>query len=152
MKPTKMIKKLCAVMLLTSFLLACSDDSVERNPYLQETKFSFQINLNLPLYSSLATPGNSIYIGNDGVGIKGVFVTNTGSSYIAFEASCPNHTPSSCSTMKIEGGTSCKCDCDEYEYSLFTGEFLGESPDGQRKHAMLNYRTTASGSSVIVSN
>ncbi len=146
------MKKIGILIMLFWGIIACSDDGVERNPYLQETNFRFEINLNLPLYSSLATPGNSIYIGNDGVGIKGVFVTNTGSGYVAFEASCPNHSPNSCSTMKKINGTSCKCDCEEYEYSLFSGEFLGESDDGERKYSMLNYRTTTVGSSVIISN
>ncbi len=138
--------------LLTLFLLmACSNDSGNRNPFLQEIRFRFEINLNLPLYSPLTNPGNAVYIGAQSVGIRGAFVINTGFDYVAFEASCPNHTPSSCSTMDLDGQNAL-CGCEDYEYSLFTGQMLNRPDDGQRYYDMLNYRASRTGNVVVISN
>ncbi|SFS77220.1 hypothetical protein SAMN04487906_1660 [Zhouia amylolytica] len=139
---------------ICSFIfLACSNDSSTRNPYLPETNFSFEINLNLPLYGSLANPGSAIYIGNEGVGLKGVFVYNAGfGQFLAWEASCPNHTPTSCSTMTIINGNMCKCSCEDYEYSLVNGTMLSEIPADKKIHELLIYRTTANDNVVTIFN
>lgn len=133
-------------------LLSCNNDRTNRNPYLQEIGFRFDINLNLPLYSPLTNTGNAVYIGNQTVGTRGVFIINTGfNTFRAFEASCPNHAPNSCSTMDLNGQTAV-CSCEEYEYSLFTGQQLNRPDDGNRYYDMLEYHTTFSGNTVSISN
>lgn len=145
------MKKLYS-LLIVIILLSCSSDSDNRNPYLLETNFSFDINLNLPLYGSLSNPGSAIYIGNEGVGIRGVFVYNNGSSFFAWEASCPNHTPSPCSTMSIINGNMCKCSCEDYEYSLVNGQlFTNEDIEG-KTHGLLLYQTSSNGNTITVFN
>ncbi|NNJ89691.1 MAG: hypothetical protein HKP53_09835 [Eudoraea sp.] len=139
------------MLLLLLSLLACSNDQGQRNPYLQEIGFRFEINLNLPLYSPLTNPGNAVYIGSQGVGIRGAFVINTGFAYRVFEASCPNHSPNSCSTTTLEGQTAL-CGCEGYEYSLFNGLQLSPPDDGERYFNMLEYRATQSGNVVVISN
>ncbi|WP_445381062.1 hypothetical protein [Robiginitalea sp. IMCC43444] len=139
-------------LLLLLLLQACSNNTNNRNPYLQEIGFRFEINLNLPLYSPLTTTGNAVYIGNNATGIRGVFVMNTGFDiFRAFEASCPNHAPNSCSTMRIEGQVA-RCDCEDYTYSLFTGQQLDRPDDGNRYFDMLEYRANRNGNLVILSN
>jgi len=134
------------------FLLSCDSDPTNRNPFLQEIGFQFDINLNLPLYSPLTNVGNAVYIGAEGVGIKGVFVINAGfDQFRAFEASCPNHAPSGCSRMEMEGQTAI-CDCTGFEYSLFTGQQLNRPDDGRRYYDMLEYRTAFTGNTLIISN
>lgn len=142
--------------LLTSFLLltllACSNDKGERNQFLQEIGFRFDINLNLPLYSPLTNTGNAVYVGSQGVGIRGVFVMNTGFDvYRAFEASCPNHTPSACSTMDLDGQNAV-CSCEDFTYILFTGQQLNRPNDGMQYYNMLEYSATKSGNVVVISN
>ncbi|MEM8999388.1 MAG: hypothetical protein AAGB24_03920 [Bacteroidota bacterium] len=133
-------------------LIACSNDSGERNPFLQETGFRFEASLNLPLYSPLTTTGNPVYIGNNGVGIRGVYVINSGFGiFRAFEASCPNHSPNSCSTMQIDG-LNAVCACEDYNYSLFTGQQLDRPDDGQVYYDMLEYRATQSGDVIVITN
>ena len=44
------------------------------------------------------------------------------------------------------------CSCEDYEYSLFTGQLLNRPDDENRYYDMLEYRTTFSGGSVIISN
>ena len=61
--------------ILMAFLLSCEKQQTNRNPYLQEIGFAFDLNLNLPLYSPLTNIGNSILVENAQVGTKGVFVT-----------------------------------------------------------------------------
>lgn len=141
-------------VLLTVILLACESDQGTRNPYLQEVSFRFDINLNLPLYSPLTNIGNAVYIGSQGIGTRGVFVIKSGiDTYSAFEASCPNHVPNSCSTMELgKSKQTAKCSCEDYEYSLFTGQLFDRPNDGNRYYDMLFYRTTFNGNTVTVSN
>ena len=139
-------------LFLMASMLNCSNDRGTRNPFLQEIGFRFDVNLNLPLYSPLTNPGNAIYIGTQGVGTRGVFVMNTGFDiFRAFEASCPNHAPNSCSTMVLDGQNAI-CPCEDFEYSLFTGQQLNRPDDGKRYYDMLEYRATQSGNSVVISN
>ena len=139
-------------ILIFTVLLGCSNDSGRRNPYLNEIGFRFDLSLNLPLYSPLTNTGNAVYVGAQGVGIRGVFVMNTGFNvFRAFEASCPNHPPNSCSTMKLNGQNAV-CPCEDYEYNLFTGQQLNRPGDGKNYYNMLEYRAIQNGNVVVISN
>ena len=133
-------------------LISCDSDPTNRNPFLQEVNFRFEINLNLPLYNDLNIIGNPVYVGNAGVGTRGAFVIKSSlDTYFAFEASCPNHAPNSCSTMEIEG-QNVVCPCEDFTYSLFTGQQLNRPEDGNRYYDLLFYRATQSGNVVTISN
>ena len=137
---------------LLSIVFSCSSDRTNRNPYLQEVGFAFELNLGLPLYSNLNSIGNPIYVGNTGVGTRGIFVMKSGlDSFYAFEASCPNHVPNDCSTMELDGQNGV-CSCEGSASSLFTGRHLDRPDDGGRYYDLLFYRATLRGNSVIVSN
>lgn len=145
------MKRILAILVFF-FLLACDNNSTNRNPYLQEVSFRFDLNLNLPSYSALTNTGSAVYVGNAAVGTRGAFVINTGfNSFMAWEASCPNHVPNDCSTMTRNGQT-VTCSCEGYEYSLFTGQLLYRPEDGKTYHDLLFYRATYSGNSVTISN
>lgn len=145
------MKRIFLLMLL-GVICACESERTNRNPFLQEVGFRFEVNLNLPLYSPLTNTGTAVLIRQDGVGTRGVFVINTGfNQYRAFEASCPNHTPNNCSTMDFIGQVA-TCSCEDYEYSLFTGQQLNRPDDGNRYYDMLEYRANFSGTSVNISN
>ena len=133
-------------------LYGCSKNQGQRNPYLAEQGFQTQLNLNLPLYAPLTNTGNAIYVSENNGGIRGFFVINTGfNTYLAFEASCPNHEPSTCSTMKLKGQT-VTCSCEDYEYNLFTGQFTNKPNNDTQYHDLLNYRANYSNNTVTVSN
>jgi len=147
-----MMKKVLIVVTLT-LLMSCSSDPTNRNPFLQEVSFTFDVNLNLPLFSPLNTTGNAIFISNQGVGIRGVYIINTGfGNFLAWEANCPNQAPSNCSTMELVGGTNVACPCDGNEYSLFNGQLLTEPLEDERVFGLLNYSTRTNGSIVTISN
>lgn len=151
------MRKILVVLGLLVFLGCDNGNSNDRNPYLRETAFTFEVNLNLPLYNSLTTIGNAIYIDNPNVGVRGIFVINAGigvgnNTFLAWEASCPNHTPNSCSTMALVGGTSCTCSCEDYEYTLFTGQLLTEPQGEERVYGLLNYQTRVNGNIITIFN
>lgn len=119
---------------------------------MPEVGFRFEANLNLPLYSPLTNTGSAIYIDNQGVGIRGVFVINKGfDQFFAWEASCPNHAPNACSTMDLNSQTVI-CSCEDFEYSLFTGQQLNRPDDGKPYYDLLFYNTSFDGTTVVISN
>lgn len=143
------MKHVCCLFLLL-FLFSCDKERTNRNPYLQELGFSFELNLNLPLYIPLTNPGSSIFVSNSSVGTRGAFVSNSGFDvFRVFEASCPNHAPNDCSTMTLNG-TSVSCSCDDYEYSSITGQMLNRPDDDKQYYDMLEYRATYNGSDLII--
>jgi nitrite reductase/ring-hydroxylating ferredoxin subunit len=144
------------VLLLLVLVFACDTNTTNRNPFLQEFSFRFDINTNLPLYSALTNEGSAIYIGNEQAGTRGIFVIKTLASlngYRAFEASCPNHLPNNCSTMTLDNSrNSVTCSCEDYNYTLFTGQLLNAPNDGSRFYNMLEYRVNASGNVISITN
>lgn len=115
------MKKIAFVFLLSLFLAGCdSGGSNNNNPYIPNYSFTVDINMDLPMYSSLQFPSNAVYIPQGIAGAKGVIVFNSGSGYYAYDAACPNQPISNCSTMAVSG-IYAVCPCDEEQYSLFTG-------------------------------
>ena len=123
-----MTKKFDFVQIAILFLLlilGCSKDPIRRNPYLADIRFQRDLNLSLPLYNQLNFVGGSIFIPE--IGIKGVIVFNlSGSTFLAWEATCPNHLPESCSKLSISGVLA-ECSCENFQYSLATGQLLNPS-------------------------
>lgn len=113
-------------ILICLFLTSCSKNEVNSNcNFLVNAGVNFTVNLNLPQFSNLLITANSVYVSNQGNG--GVFVTNTGTGLVAWDAADPNHVFSNCSIMDIIGGINAKCNCpDENEYSLITGQSLNQ--------------------------
>jgi len=140
---------LCCTAIL---LFSCNSDDggVNNNPYIPNALVQFQIDLGLPSYDNIRFAGGSIYIPNGG-GVRGFFVFNlSGDQFLAWEASCPNHVPSNCSTMTISGVLA-TCACEDYEYSLATGQLLNPV-EGSDTFPMVNYRVSKSGDVLTISN
>lgn len=137
-------------LILVVFLVSCSkNDRINTCNYLPNINVNRSVNLNLPEFSQLQFTSNSVLMDNEG--INGVIVMNVGNNtYRAWEATDPNHSPTStCSKLTIIGANA-KCGCqDANEYSLFTGQSIGVNlPCGLKE-----YRVEKVGSStLIVSN
>ena len=134
---------------LLCFLLAgcSSDDQVNNCNFLLNVGVNATLNLNLPQYSQLRFASNAVYVPNQGN--LGIIVVNTGlDRFRAWDAADPNHPPTSCSLLEIEGiEAQCGCD-DENLYSLITGQSLNtQLPCGLRE-----YRVSVSGSTILVTN
>lgn len=143
-----MKSKKILLLLFVALAFACnSDDFNNRNPYIPSYGFSTQIDMNLPSFSQLQYAGNGKYY-NDGItGVRGIFIFNTGSGFNAFDAACPNQELSSCSTMTLNG-IMAHCNCDDADYSLFTGQTDAPGHD----YPMKPYRVSRSGSILTVYN
>ena len=142
------MKKLLLLIPLFISLFGCSssDDNYRNNPNLPNVNFRFQLNLSFPEYNDLQFPGNSYATYNHGV--KGVVIYNINNSqFVAFELSDPNHPPSSCSGMTVNGVIA-SCGCDDNEYNVITGELS----EGSGEYTMKPYRVQRSGNILEVYN
>ncbi len=124
---------------------SCAKTKQETNPYLKDISFSREINLDLPQYSSLKFPNNSVLISE--IGLKGVIVINTGNQFLAWEASDPNHYPSSCSTMQPNQFT-CSCACEGNKYSLYDGQLI----EGEGNYTLKPYHISQTGNILFIYN
>lgn len=137
------------IFLLVVGFCSCEDDDVrQQNPNLLNIQFDIVLNLNFPQYSQLNFAGNAIYVGGEGIGNDGIIVVNTGSGFVAWDASDPNEFPSNCTRLQIDG-LSASSTCQEpNSYSLVTGQPL---EDGLQ-FALLSYRISESDGSLRVFN
>ncbi|MEM6720804.1 MAG: hypothetical protein AAF611_15850 [Bacteroidota bacterium] len=146
------MKRFLMICVVVVCFLSCSEDDggVNNNPFIPNALVQFQLDLGLPLYDDLRFAGGSVYISNGG-GVRGFFVFNlSGDQFLAWEASCPNQVPSTCSTMFIEGVLAI-CPCDDAQYSLATGQII-DPVEGETNYPMVNYRVTKSGDVLSISN
>ena len=136
---------------LSLFLFfSCGKKELQRNPYLVDVRFQREINPSLPLYNQLNFVGGSFLI--EDVGINGVLVFNlNGTSYLAWEATCPNHLPEACSKLSIEG-VLVNCSCEEFQYSLATGQLLNPSENLNPPQGLLFYQVQNYNGILRVSN
>lgn len=138
--------KKCFLLLITfPILFGCSTNSPKNNnPYLPNYSVNLNINLSLPEYSNLKSMSYAVYI--SGQGVRGIIVfNNSGITYNAFDAACPNQALSSCSTMTIKG-INALCACDNAEYSLFSGQCAG------KQYPLKQYRVEVNGNLLHVYN
>lgn len=114
------MKKSIVALILTALLTTCSsDDRINNCNFLFDAAVNATVNLNLPQFSQLQFISNSVYIPNQGN--AGIIVTNVGTGLRAWDAADPNHAPTNCSLLSIDGSEAiCGCQ-DANVYSLFTG-------------------------------
>lgn len=135
--------------LLSIFLLCltCSRNTINPNcNFLLNVGVNVSIDLNLPQYNQLQFPPNAIRF--EGQGNAGLIIVRVNQSTLrAWDGADPNHIPSTCSRLEINGlNATCGCS-DANEYSLITGQLLGgeQLPCGLRE-----YRVEATGSSTYL--
>lgn len=130
--------------------MGCGKTPLQRNPYLVDIRFQREINLSLPSYNSLTFVGGSVLIPD--AGINGVILFNlNGSTFLAWEATCPNHLPRTCSNLKITGVLA-ECSCESYQYSLATGQLLNPSEDLNPPQGLLFYQVQNLNGTLRVNN
>lgn len=130
--------------------IGCSKNNIERNPYLPNVPFSYQLNLRLPSYNSLNFAGGGHFIKE--IGLNGVLVFNlNGSSFLAWEATCPNHAIENCSTLSLKGVIA-ECGCEASQYSLATGQLLNPTETNTTPYSLLFYQVQKVGDALLISN
>ncbi len=144
------MKNILIAFLVSLVLFSCKkDDSpIDNNPNLLTPLISLNLNLNLPQYNSLKFPNNSIIISQQGV--RGIIIYNVNNDlYTAFDLSDPNHLPSNCSAMTVNGIiANCPCTDDTNEYDIVTGQHK----TNQNLYPMQQYRAIRIGDNLEVSN
>ena len=112
-------------------------------------RFQYEVNLNLPEFDNLRFAGGTKVIHS--IGYKGVMLINlTGDSFLAWEATCSNHSPESCSKLFVEGVIGV-CSCEDAQYSLATGQLLNPNGEGTA-YPLLNYQIRRANNSLVISN
>lgn len=138
------MKKIFLVLVIITAFISCDSGSTRiNNPNLPNYLVNESLNLNLPQFSQLQFAGNAIIIN---AGISGIAVTNTGTSYTAFDLACPNQQFGTCPSAMTLVGLNAYCECDESTYSLFTG--LGQG----QQYPMKQYRAELNGSILYITN
>ena len=142
-------KLLFIVLVVIGVSCSNKDNLNSNNPNLITPLVNLNLNLNLPEYTTLQFPGNHVIITQQG--IKGIVVYNVNNQlFTAFELSDPNHIPSQCSKMTIDGIiASCPCEDDTNEYDIVTGQHKTQP---ESKYPMLGYRVEVSGDNIHVFN
>ena len=146
-------------------LLSCEKERQTRNPNLGEVHFTYTIDISLPLYNSLKTPMNTVFVPYGG--IKGFFVTcYSNGGYRAWEATCPNHNLQECHSSlfgirAIEDENSyektghdytfAKCSCGKTVYNLISGSPIAIGQIA-KPYPLLNYNVSVTGNILTISN
>lgn len=133
-----------------ALFFGCQKNAVVRNPYLPEMQFNAPVDLNLPQFDNLRYAGGAVLLPQ--YGHKGVIVFNlSGNAFLAWEASCPNHLPRSCSQTRIVGVLA-ECSCESFQYSLATGQLLNATEEQTQIYSLVNYRVENLGNRLLISN
>ncbi|GEQ84603.1 hypothetical protein ULMS_01110 [Patiriisocius marinistellae] len=143
------MKKILLTIMAIATLFACkSDDEInQNNPNYPNAFVQLSLNLNLPEYNNLRFPGGSFITTTQGT--KGVVVYNVNNDlYTAFELTDPNHPPSTCSRMTLNGIiTSCSCG-DGNTYDVVTGSHQTD----ENLFPMTQYRIVKNGNTLRITN
>lgn len=101
------------------FLFSCDDN--QYNDLLPEKNVSVDINLSLPLYINLQTPGGWANTPSEvNYGFKGIFIYRSNSRYYAYERACPHKDLNACDPMTFDG-TFLICPCDDTKFNFLNG-------------------------------
>ena len=129
------------------FIISCAKNiNDSRCNYLLNLDIYYEVNLNLPQYSSLNFISNSVFIPN--VGNGGLIITNSGTGFLAWDAADPNHSNVPCSVLTISGLEATSSCSEQNTYSLITGQSLGVALTCGLK----SYRVENSGNILVITS
>jgi len=135
------------LLLLIIFIFSCSSNiNDSRCNLLLNLDIYYEVNLNLPQYSDLNFVSNSVYVPD--VGNGGIIIVNSGTGFLAWDASDPNHEILPCSILNINGLEATSSCAQQNTYSLITGQSLGTVLNCTLKA----YRVESVGNVLIISS
>lgn len=140
------MKNVFLLSLIFLLMSSCSKEEWRRsNPYIPELAVQLKINTDLPAYTKLQYPGNALLV--YGYGVNGIIIINTGTTFLAYEATCANHQVTSCSALELVGVEAhCTCE-DALEYNLYLGIAKTAA-----QYPLLQYRVYQNGSELMITN
>lgn len=135
------------ILILLGVLLLfqnCEKKNFQRNPFLQEAKFSTTLNLTFELKLRMGVGVVLV----DNVGLRGIVVAKINGHYMAWDRACPSQALSDCSQMTPIDNLFMLCPCTGVKYNLANGLPLsGTSP-----YPMLNYQVVEKGNLLEIFN
>ena len=135
------------LLLLIIFIFSCSSNiNDSRCNFLLNLDIYYEVNLNLPQYSDLNFVSNSVYVPD--VGNGGIIIVNSGTGFLAWDASDPNHEILPCSILNINGLEAPSSCAQHNTYSLITGQSVGSVLNCTLKA----YRVESVGNVLIISS
>jgi len=122
-----MMKKLLLLLIFSVFFGCSKSRNVNNCNFLLDIGVNATVNLNLPQFNQLQFPVNAIRL--EGFGNEGLILVRINSAtLIAWDGADPNHSPSPCSALTIDG-LNAVCECgDGNEYNLVTGQIVSDTP------------------------
>ena len=139
-------RSFCILLLIILFCNCSSNINDSRCNFLLNLDIYYEVNLNLPQYSDLNFVSNSVYIPD--VGNGGIIIVNSGTGFLAWDASDPNHDILPCSILNINGLEATSSCTQQNTYSLITGQSVGTVLNCTLKA----YREESAGNVLIVSS
>jgi len=135
------------LLMLIIFTYSCSSNiNDSRCNFLLNLNIYYEVNLNLPQYSDLNFVSNSVYVPD--VGNGGIIIVNSGTGFLAWDASDPNHEILPCSILNINGLEATSSCAQQNTYSLITGQSIGTVLNCTLKA----YRVESAGNVLIISS
>ena len=119
------MKKLLLILML-AVVFNCDKDDNNNCNFLLDVGVNVSVNLNLPQFNQLQFPVNAVRL--EGYGNEGIILVRINSStLVAWDGADPNHSPSACSALAIDGLNGV-CGCgDGNEYSLVSGQLVSDT-------------------------
>ena len=130
-------------ILILFFFSACSDD----NDFIQEVYVNEQIDLSLPEYSDLNSPGSAIFI--DG-GVKGLIIYHEiGEKYKVYDRNCSYEPQQSCSKIDSINSGLAFCGCCSSVFTIYNN---GEPINSPALLPLKSYNYSLSGNILNIYN
>ena len=149
----RLSKKATWLFLMLIGSISCESDDNRREDRCRNflnKNVSTSLNLNLPLYADLQSPGNDLFIEDNVQFIQGVYIAFSGVDYRVFELAEPNNPVGTCSSPPKLVGTDLVYTCGEKEskYEILNGTKRGD----EKACPLLRYRAERIGNQLIISN
>ena len=144
------------LVLISYLLILIQCKNKDENEYLiPDVYVNMQINLDLPLYSSLQNPGTYIYIHDEGY--KGLIIYHDNSGYIALERTCPYRPLDECSKVTVDN-SGIMIRCGQYKGTNWEPccnskfEMNGNVLEGPSIYPLKKYNVTRDGNMLTIRN
>lgn len=123
-----MLKKIFFILVSLPLFYSCNNDNTE----IPDVMVDEWVYINNPSNIKLQSPGGWVYTQG---GIKGIILYRVSiDKFKAYERSCPHISPNSCSFLDVEKDITTRCDCDDKEFLLATGEPINGAPSSMKEY------------------
>ena len=99
------MKRLTQILIISILIFSCNS----KDDFIQDVYVNELIDLNLPIYSEIATPGNSIFIEG---GVEGIIIYHgVGEDYKVYDRNCSYEPSLACSHIDSVNSGIAYCGC-----------------------------------------